>query len=370
MKTTNYNFLTSCLLCALLAINACKEQHISKNTNTSNSDIQQKLVIPSSQAYNGAYIDFGAMEDNVTLEGIESFDQLVGRKQAIIGFSNYWGKESFPSEQLKIISAYGAVPLIYWNPWEGPLEDKKAKDRVNLNDILAGKWDNYLAMWSMKAKEFKKPMLVSWGLEMNGNWFPWCSVFYGGGNVIEGSNPVLYEGPEFFKKVYRYIVDKVRAQGANNIQWIFHPNNTPDPYEPWNKMINYYPGDNYVDWLGLSAYGKQYPGPGWEPFEGVLPKFYNEITEIAPHKPFILAEWGVGEFPKEGSKAEWIAEALRRFSSQFPQMKGMVFWHERWQNGDLRYSNLRVNSSLESLEEYRKGIANSFWLDSPIYDDF
>ena len=43
-------------------------------------------------------------------------------------------------------------------------------------------------------------------------------------------------------------------------------------------------------------------------------------------------------------------------------MKAAVYWHERWQNADQSYSNLRVNSSIEALDAYRKGIANPDWL--------
>jgi len=327
----------------------------------------KRLVVPQRGAYAGAYIDFGATEDDVTLEAIEHFDKLTGKKQAVIGFSSYWGKQSFPAEQLRIVSAYGALPLIYWNPWDYPFKQENEPDKFGLRDILAGKWDAYIDSWGRQAKEFGEPMLVSWGLEMNGIWFPWGGFFYGGGIPVEGTKPVLYQGPETFKKTYRYVVDRVRKTGASNILWVFHPNNTSAPDELWNRMANYWPGADYVDWLGLSAYGKQYPGPDWTPFEIVLPKFYQEICTLDPDKPFILAEWGVGEFPNAGSKAAYIEEALRRYRTEFPRLKASVFWHERWQNGDLSYSNLRVNSSPEALAAYRTGIADEFWLERPQY---
>src|SRR5438445_811025 len=44
------------------------------------------------------------------------------------------------------------------------------------------------------------------------------------------------------------------------------------------------------------------------------------------------------------------------------RFKAAVYWHERWQNADGSYSNLRVNSSIESLRAYRGGIAHADWL--------
>ncbi|SPD73973.1 Beta-mannanase [uncultured Desulfobacterium sp.] len=325
------------------------------------------LALPEAQAYTGAYIDFGPTEDDVTLEAIESFDALVGKRQAVIGFSSYWAKQSFPKEALQVVYAYGAVALIYWNPWDGPPAGDMKPDRFSLVNIVEGKWDNYIDMWAQEARQFGAPMLVSWGLEMNGTWFPWSGFFYGGGRPVPGTDPPLFQGPELFKKAYRHVVDRVRAQGADNIAWVFHPNNTSEPDEHWNRMANYWPGAEYVDWLGLSAYGKQYPNTEkWTEFEIVLPKFYKEICALDPDKPFILAEWGVGEFPKSGSKAAFITEALSRMSKEFPRLKAAVFWHERWQNSDLSYSNLRVNSSPQSLAAYRKEISNPFWLDRPV----
>jgi len=60
----------------------------------------QLVVPPKGHAYVGAYVDFGKDEDNVTLEGLEKFECLVGKHQAVIGFSNYWGKQEFPSSDM------------------------------------------------------------------------------------------------------------------------------------------------------------------------------------------------------------------------------------------------------------------------------
>ncbi|MGC3988088.1 MAG: glycosyl hydrolase [Chthoniobacteraceae bacterium] len=89
---------------------------------------------------------------------------------------------------------------------------------------------------------------------MNGTWFPWSGFWYGGGTPIPGTNPVQYEGPENFKKAYRYVVDRCRKDGATNILWVFHAMNTSYPYEAWNDFTQYYPGSKYIDWIGFSVY--------------------------------------------------------------------------------------------------------------------
>jgi hypothetical protein len=81
----------------------------------------------------------------------------------------------------------------------------------------------------------------------------------------------------------------------------------------------------------------------------------------------MIAEWATGEFPfavdQQGlRKPEWIKQALELFRTRYPQVKAAIYWHERWQNADQSYSNLRVNSSVESLNAYRAGMANPNWL--------
>jgi Glycosyl hydrolase family 26 len=323
----------------------------------------QRLAIPDRGAYTGAYLDFGDHEDEVTLEKIESFRALVGKRQAIIGFSNYWGRGHFPRAQVQIVNNAGAVSLIYWNPWGRQGETEET--RFDIASIEAGRWDPYIDAWAAEARAFGKPLLVSWGLEMNGNWFLCSGIFHGAGEPVPGTDPPLLQGPEAFKRAYRHVVDRVRAAGALNISWVFHVNNTSDPDEPWNHMASYYPGGTYVDWLAMSAYGTQFPGEDWISVKQAILDHYGELAAVDPDKPILLAEWGVAEFPKRGDKGLWIAEALDAMEHRMPRLKGAVFWHERWQNGDLTYSNLRVNSSLGALNAYRTGIARPFWIAEP-----
>ncbi len=342
-----------------------------KKTDKKLTDGPRQLMVPDGHAYSGAYIDFGDHEDKVTLEGIERFDQLVHKQQAIIAFSSDWGNQDFPDKQLKIISNYGAVPLVFWLPWDRPNEEWNSgtskPGRFDLNTIIAGNWDNYIDLWASRAKEYGNPFFVSWGLEMNGNWFPWAGFFHGGGNASEGCEQ-CFEGPETFKKAYRHVVDRVRAKGATNILWVWHANNSSSPDEPWNQMIQYYPGSHYADWIAVSAYGVQFTFQDyWITVDGAIKRYYKTLCQVDETKPIMLAEWGIGEFPNKGSKAKWISEFFARVPKDFPKIRAAVFWHERWQNSDQSISNLRANSSSEALEAYRRGIDSPFWLARPLF---
>src|SRR5437879_11173312 len=131
---------------------------------------------------------------------------------------------------------------------------------------------------------------------MNGDWVP-GSRWYDGGEEWSDDKPDQWEGPERFKAAYRYVVDRVRARGVTNVKWMFHTNNYSYPLDTWNFAPAYYPGSDYVDWLGLSVYGQQFkdePNPG---ITSLLDWPYQELSGLDPNKQIMIAEWATGEFP-------------------------------------------------------------------------
>ena len=324
-----------------------------------------EIVLPEHGAYTGAFMDFGDEEDDVTLEMIEEFEEMVGKHQAIIASSSYWGEQDFPTANLNVIWSYGALPLLFWSPWDKPYEQNRGPDKFGLDAIIAGKWDDYIDKWGDAARAFGHPIIVTFGVEMNGDWFPWSGSYYGG----ETWNNELgdWEGPARFKTAYRHVVDRVRARGANNIQWMFHANNYSYPLDTWNFAPAYYPGSDYVDWLGLSVYGQQFTEEPNPDIPSLVDWPYQEMSGLDPKKPIMIAEWATGEFPYSPDqhgmrKPQWIKQGLELFRSRYPRVKGAVYWHERWQNLDQSFSNLRVNSSVESLDAYREGVAHPDWI--------
>ena len=328
----------------------------------------EDLAVPKTGAYTGAYIDFGDTEDTVTLPAIQAFEQLTGKHQAIVASSSFWGRGTFPTENAKLITDYGALPLIYWSPWGPPYEQGKHVNpgRWSLKHIVAGDCDGYIDQWATAARDFGHPLLVSFGCEPNSNWFPWS----GYDNGADTRNPDgSFAGPDLYKRAYRHAVDRVRAAGAHNVQWVFQANNDSHPDRKWNAMAEYYPGGDYVDWLGMSVYGQLTPDrDGWDEWSEVMDHAYEHLCALEPGKPVMLAEWGVGEFPNSGDKAAFIRDAFAELNGgKYPRIKAAVFWHERWQNSDESYSNLRVNSSPGALKAYRQGVADPFWLDRPAF---
>src|SRR5690349_13281451 len=91
-----------------------------------------EVVMPEHGAYTGSFMDFGDEEDDVSLEMIEDFESLVGKHQAIIASSSYWGEQNFPTSNLNVVWRHGSLPLVFWSPWDKPYVQNRGPDRFNL----------------------------------------------------------------------------------------------------------------------------------------------------------------------------------------------------------------------------------------------
>ncbi len=50
--------------------------------------------------------------------------------------------------------------------------------------------------------------------------------------------------------------------------------------QSWNNIRNYYAGDNYIDWIGISIYGADQPYTEWKSFSQILDTVYQELAEF------------------------------------------------------------------------------------------
>src|SRR5437667_10033825 len=92
--------VTAALIGLTLALTGCRK-HVAVAQVDPNGPIE--VVIPEHGAYTGAFMDFGEGEDDVSLEEIENFEQMVGKHQAIIVSSFYRGELNFPGDNLNVI---------------------------------------------------------------------------------------------------------------------------------------------------------------------------------------------------------------------------------------------------------------------------
>ncbi len=268
----------------------------SKFITTANIE-NTKLVEPAWGIYHSAYPDFGATEDIVTTERINSFETLVNKKIVWAYFSNNWYNNiHFPTTEVNIIHNTGKLLFIRMMPRTN-FDEGDPDTNYTMQKIIEGAYDTELTQWAIDAKNTNIPLLVEFGTEVNGDWFPWNAKYNGADEKTNYGDTSLFDGAERFRDAYRHIIEICNTNGVNNITWFFHIDAYCEPNVDWNSIQNYYPGDNYIDWLGVSIYGPQKSNEDYQEFSEILNDIYPQLTDLS-NKPIAVLEFAITELNK------------------------------------------------------------------------
>lgn len=335
---------------------------------TYDPDTHIKLLPPQSGIYHGVTPGIDDKNLKQSEEIINEYTKLSKSKPVWICFSNHWFNGiKFPAEKVKLIWDLGYIPYIRVMPWS-KFSTGVIDERYSLYRILAGEFDDSLALWAYEARNSGIPIMIDFCPEMNGDWFPWGGILNGGPNADFYGSKAYPDGPERYLDAYIHFVNIFRKYNSNNITWVFHANYNSSPDEEWNTMKYYYPGDDYVDWIGVSVYGAQKPTDKWIEFDSVFNKAYNEMIMIGRNRSYAILEFGVIETEDPYQKANWIYSAFQSITSgKYPLLKAISYWHSKWENRDGSISDMCINSSFYSLKAYQEGIKDTVFKSQPVF---
>lgn len=255
----------------------------------------KKLVPVADRIYHSAFPYFAGTEDEVTAAHIDDFESLAKKEIAWAYFSNNWlDSLIFPKNSVDIISEKGKIPFIRLMFRSG-FEENQADPKYKMIDVVNGKYDSAITAWANEARDCDINLLAEFGTEVNGIWFSWNGSYYGGGTNDGYGDPNYPDGPEIFRDAYKHIIDLCDQQGADNITWFFHFDVNDDPEEWWNYPTYYYPGDNYIDWIGVSTYGPFQRGDDYIKPEELISKAYKKMEDVSTNKPYAILEFGITE---------------------------------------------------------------------------
>jgi len=82
-------------------------------------------------------------------------------------------------------------------------------------------------------------------------------------------------------------------------------------------------GDDYVDWIGFSAYNRTMLPYTRGPLRDLIGKSYADMSEKHPTKPMIMSEFGK---TTGRDQAGWIRDAYLSLK-RMPRMKAAILWH-------------------------------------------
>ena len=258
------------------------------------------------------------------------------RKLDVVNIFMAWEWERpLPTVTLQRIHELGALPAITWEPWHPA--DGADQPQYALKRITTGAFDAYIMQWAKAAASFGQPMQIRFGHEMNGTWYPW-SIGVNGNSAND------------YRNAYRHVHDMFIAAGAANVQWVWSIDSAHKRPAGQTNAIDSYPGDQYVDIVGIDGYNGGPTGATWDSPEDLFAGAIDVATSVAPEKPVWIYETGSGD--KRGDKAQWITDLFAYLAGT--RVSGLLWFNF---NKDSE-QNWLLNSSPDVEKAAKAALAN------------
>lgn len=211
-----------------------------------------------------------------------------------------------------------------WEPWDG--------GGVTTQAVAKGQYDNYIHQQAINCKNANYPIIIRINQEFNGDWAGW------------GTNSTTYI------LMWKHIVDIFRAEGANNVKFFWCANYADTG---GRHFQDYYPGDLYVDYVGIDMYANN-DWSWWSNPEKQLGNTYGNVYDTYNSKPFIIGEWGLSSSITEQQNADWITAFFNAVES-----RSNIIAINHWRGTQDGWS---VDLHPQAFDIYKNRIATNLYL--------
>jgi hypothetical protein len=261
---------------------------------------------------------------------------LTGRQHAIFfDYANYG--QSFPAGFARRAKAAGAAIQIAWEPNHGlgPVAD-----------------DSYLQGFARDAKTAGLPIFLRFASEMNGDWTEWSG------------------DPARFIAAWRTVAEVMRRL-APNVAMVWAPNAVPE-----HNITDYYPGDEWVDWVGVNFYSVHHhdndinrPAVREDPSDSL--KFVYDT--YSARKPIMVCETAVTHYCKACDQpvtefaVDKTAQLFAALPRRYPRLKAICWYDINNLNNpearpERRSNNFSLTEHEQVLAAYRRQVSSPYFL--------
>lgn len=250
-----------------------------------------------------------------TYAGVDHFAQAIGRQPNLVSYYNPW-LQPFQVRFATSAAKHGAVTVVQMDP-----------KNISLSKIADGRYDTYLRSYAAEVKAFGTKVILSFGHEMNGNWYSWGYT---------------HTSPAVFVAAWRHIVTVFRAVGTRNVTWMWTVN-VIDKNIPIPAPDKWWPGSSYVNWVGIDGYY-------YLPSQNFAQVFGPTIVDVLAltHDPVFIAETGAAPAAGQPAKINDLFAGVRSYG-----LTGFLWFDENTQGRAWR-----INSS-KAFDAFR-GEAKAF----------
>ncbi|MFI5240327.1 MAG: glycosyl hydrolase [Candidatus Saccharimonadia bacterium] len=156
--------------------------------------------------------------------------------------------------------------------------------------------------------------------EMNGNWFWWGSQ-------------------SWYPQLWQYTFNYLTSHGVHNLIYVYSPNLSAD--------MTHYPGNNYVDVVGVDTYSAT-------PNDGQWITAQQSYAQSTPGKPFAISEFGFANPPAANTYDNSVLlGGLTATANQATGPSYFMSWSDQWNiDQQKNLSVLYQNSAIANLGDY------------------
>ncbi len=281
------------------------------------------------QAYHG-------VNDTGDVADFQAFAQQVGAHPAVMQTFHSWG--TFPSMAMMRWDAVDARGMISVSTAKGYAEPEV----ISPEAIANGQGDNYPLNLNLAIAQWNQPVYIRLLAEMNGHWNPYCAYNVDGSFRGPAHSPAQYRqawrrfalivrgGPvaTINAQLHKLGMPPIQAQTPEvlptpkvALMWVPHSSPTPNIHA--NRWQVYWPGKQYVDWIGTDIFSTS---PNWQNM--------TRIYEGYKHKPFV-----VGEYAPYGEDDAAYVNTLFNWSRKHKRSKMLVYYQDFQDNPTFNIAN-------------------------------
>jgi hypothetical protein len=255
----------------------------------------------------------------------------------------------------------GMLPMYTWESWNTDDRGTNYHNGVSYGSgvlwtqkgfapskVAGGTYDPYIRATARAIKSLGShcPVAIRFDQETNGYWYPW-----GSGNPDMGGT--MASRAADYVTMWRHVWHVFRHQGADNVIWVWSPNIQSLKHKAEPGLDEVYPGDKYVDWVGLDGY--YYDAAAGtsnnQRFHDVFGPTIKQLKPVASNKPWLIAETGVAQGTH---KPREITNLLNRVAKK-KLFNGFVYFNQ-YKSNDR--SDWRFDADQTSLTAFKNAVAS------------
>lgn len=292
----------------------------------------ERLIRPAAP-----YLGISLPEGPRDLAAVDLLGRLAGHRPDLLEYFEPW-TEPINLAWARATWAAGLLPLLTWEPWDPWDRGPDGNSRFDQPDytlamLSSGRYDAYIRTQALAVRDLHFPIALRFAHEMNGYWYPWGVATKGAGNTASA-----------YVRAWRHVWQIFHDAGATNVVWVWSVNVVSGA--PNVALSSVYPGDRYVDWVGLSGYLDN----AVTTFDDEYANTLAQLRGFADDKPWLIAETGASASDPAVRAAE--IDSLFAGIRDNPEFVGLVWFDHVTPKADWRFENHPA-----TLDAFRRQVA-------------